>query len=106
MTLVIGMLQSDVLYQDALDSAYAGTRSYCPTTDDVVLAVGLISEGILKQDKKMLTEGYGEYLAVLRLLYNFEDGVSKAWEAIKDRKGKMVNGVFVKEQDLAGVTNE
>ena len=105
-TVVIGMLQSDVLYQDALDSAYAGTRPYPPTTDDIVLAVGLISEGILKQDKKMLTEGYGEYLAVLRVLPDFEDGVSKAWEAIKDRKGKMVNGVFVKEQDLEGITNE
>lgn len=105
-TLVIGMLQSDVLYQDALDAAYAGTRPYQPTTDDVVLAVGLISEGILKQDKKLLTEGYGEYLAVLRVLPIFEEGVSQAWEAIKDRKGKMVNGVFVKEQDLVGITNE
>ena len=99
-TLVIGMLQSDVLYQDALGAAYAGTRLCPPTTDDIVLAVGLISEGVLKQDKKLLTEGYGEYLTVLRVLPDFEDGVIKAWEAIKDRKGKMVNGVFVKESDL------
>ena len=99
-TLVIGMLQSDVLYQDALDAAYAGTRPCPPATDDIVLAVGLISEGILKQDKKLLTEGYGEYLAVLRVLPIFEEGVSQAWEAIKDRKGKMINGVFVKESDL------
>ncbi len=31
--------------------------------------------------------------------------VSSAWEEIKDRKGKMINGVFVKEADL-GAKND
>ncbi|OOF51932.1 pyrophosphatase [Rodentibacter genomosp. 1] len=31
---------------------------------------------------------------------NFDDCVQSAWEEIKDRKGKMIDGVFVKEGDL------
>lgn len=31
---------------------------------------------------------------------NFEDCILKAYNEIKDRKGSMINGVFVKEQDL------
>ena len=66
-----------------------------------IVAVGLISDGILKGDKQILLKGYGTYLNVLRLEQDmFETAVEKAWNTIKDRKGKMVNGVFVKEQDL------
>lgn len=32
----------------------------------------------------------------------FEDCLEMAWNAIKDRKGKLVNGVWVKEEDLPG----
>lgn len=32
--------------------------------------------------------------------FDFEECVSIAWDEIKDRKGKMINGVFVKEADL------
>ena len=67
---------------------------------------GLIADGVLKQDKYKLCQGYGEYLSTLRGLPDFVDGVAAAWNTIKDRKGKMVNGVFVKEQDLVGITNE
>lgn len=30
----------------------------------------------------------------------FEDCLSKAWNEIKDRKGKLIDGVWVKEEDL------
>ena len=30
----------------------------------------------------------------------FKDCLEKAWDEIKDRKGKMINGMFVKESDL------
>jgi len=32
--------------------------------------------------------------------FKFEDCLSQAWNEIKDRKGKMVDGLFVKEEDL------
>jgi hypothetical protein len=31
---------------------------------------------------------------------NIEDCIDVAWNEIKDRKGKMVDGIFVKEEDL------
>ena len=36
---------------------------------------------------------------------NFEDCISQAYNEIKDRKGKMINGVFVKDADL-GAKND
>lgn len=97
-TIVIGMEMSGVSYQDALDAAREIDRP--ASTDDIVLSTSLISDGMLKQDKYKLCQGYGEYLSILRGLPVFVDGVVAAWGTIKDRKGKMVNGVFVKESDL------
>ena len=97
-TIVIGMEMAGVSYQDALVSS---REISSPTsTDDIVSSISLISDGMLKQDKYKLCQGYGGYLSILRGLPDFVDGVVKAWNTIKDRKGKMVNGVFVKEQDL------
>ena len=31
---------------------------------------------------------------------DFEKGAQSAWDEIKDRKGRMIDGVFVKEEDL------
>ena len=103
-TIVIGMEMSGVLYQDALVSS---REISSPTSvDDIVSSISLISDGILKGDKQILLKGYGEYLSILRGVPDFVDGVEKAWDTIKGRKGKMVNGVFVKEQDLVGIINE
>ena len=97
-TIVIGMEMACVSYQDALVSSRE--ISSPTTTDDIVSSISLISDGILKGDKQILLKGYGEYLSILRDLPDFIDGVMKAWNTIKYRKGKMVNGVFVKEEDL------
>ena len=103
-TVVIGMEIAGIPYQDALvSSRYISSPA---SVDDIVSAISFISDGILKQDMHKLCQGYGEYLSILRGLPDFVDGVVKAWNTIKDRKGKMVNGVFVKEQDLVGITNE
>ena len=102
-TLVIGMEQSGVTYQKALDSAMCFDTSDDSLKDDTVIlyAISCIADGILKDDKALLAQGYGIYLHVLRnLKTSFTFGVAAAWNTIKDRKGKMVNGVFVKESDL------
>lgn len=99
-TLVIGMEQSGILYQEALDSVVTPDASL--KNDTVILyAISCIADGILKDDKALLAQGYGIYLHVLRnLKTSFTFGVAAAWNTIKDRKGKMVNGIFVKESDL------
>jgi len=48
---------------------------------------------------------FGDILVVLIIMaeqceFTLEECLSLAYEKIKDRKGKMVNGTFVKETDL------
>lgn len=51
------------------------------------------------------TDGFGDAVVVLTIMaeqvgMKLEDCIALAWEEIKDRKGRMVDGVFVKESDL------
>ena len=72
--------------------------------DDTSL-IDCIGRGIY--DSGSYIEGLGmvvENLTVLayRLNTNLKECLAAAYDVIKDRRGKMVNGVFVKESDLNG----
>ena len=61
-----------------------------------------IGEGITKSDKNAIMDGIGDALVVLiniaaREGVELTDCLFYAYNEIKDRKGRMVNGVFVKE---------
>ena len=63
---------------------------------------GEVARAILKQDKPEIIDGLGDTLVVLINLshlcgYRLEDCLASAYNVIKDRKGKMNNGTFVKE---------
>lgn len=65
--------------------------------------IDFIGRGIY--DSRSYIEGLGmvvDNLTVLayRLGTNLEECLAAAYDVIKDRKGKMINGVFVKESDL------
>lgn len=50
-------------------------------------------------------DGFGDAVVVLTIMatqvgLNLEDCIEAAYEEIKDRKGQMVDGIFVKEEDL------
>ena len=67
--------------------------------------IDFIGRGIY--DSSNYIEGLGmvvDNLTVLayRLSTNLEECLAAAYDVIKDRKGKMINGVFVKESDLNG----
>ena len=67
--------------------------------------VGELAEGLVKDDKTKIIDSIGDIrvvLIILALQLGFNDDIclAIAYEEIKDRKGKMVNGVFVKESDL------
>ena len=52
-----------------------------------------------------MVDGIGDAVVVLTILaaqhdVSIEQCTEVAWGDIKDRKGKMVNGTFVKEADL------
>lgn len=64
-----------------------------------------LAEEIKKDDFKKAKVELGDCLVVLTILsaqmgYSMEECLIEAYEKIKDRKGKMIDGVFVKEEDI------
>ena len=66
---------------------------------------GELSAGINKNDEDKTKDSLGDIMVTLIILaqdLNFDllDCLNSAYNVIKDRKGKTINGVFVKESDL------
>lgn len=64
--------------------------------------VGELAKAINKDDQYEIMDGIGDVAVTLIVIaeqngYNFEDCLTWAYDQIKDRKGKMVSGIFVKE---------
>lgn len=67
--------------------------------------VGELAEGLAKQNEPLVIDSIGDVYVVLVILsmqlgLDIEDCIELAYNEIKDRKGKVINGVFVKESDL------
>ncbi|NLY09383.1 MAG: hypothetical protein GXZ11_05730 [Tissierellia bacterium] len=66
---------------------------------------GEIAKAFNKHNINGIKDGIGDVVVVLVVLslqlnIDFTDCVNLAYNEIKDRRGKMINGVFVKEGDL------
>lgn len=66
---------------------------------------GELCQGMAKDNAVQVYDSIGDMYVVLTILcmqlgISVEECVSYAYEEIKERKGKMINGVFVKEEDL------
>ena len=66
---------------------------------------GELAQAILKNDEPEFIDAIGDMVVVLTNLaklkgYNIEDCVTSAYNVIKSRQGKMVNGTFVKQESL------
>ena len=64
---------------------------------------GELSQSILKDDTEGIIDGIGDCVVVLTNLsehlgVNIEECIEHAYNEIKNRKGKMVNGTFVKDE--------
>lgn len=73
----------------------------------IVSQMGKIAAGISKKNLPKTKEGIGHALGLLVPLAecllvdeSFDDALLASYNVIKDRKGKMIDGVFVKEADL------
>jgi len=71
----------------------------------LVEEVGELAQGLAKGNNDQVIDSIGDVYVVLTILaqqldLDVEDCVKMAYEEIADRKGKMINGVFVKEEDL------
>ena len=92
----LGYGSDDVFYSGKDDIDFLGRL------EDIDL-IDFIGRGIY--DSRSYIEGLGmvvDNLTVLayRLSTNLEECLAAAYDVIKDRKGKMINGVFVKQEDL------
>ena len=66
--------------------------------------LGELSAGIAKNQPDAIIDGLGDVLVVLiglsmQLGLDLTECLEVAYNEIKDRRGKLVNGVFVKEED-------
>lgn len=67
--------------------------------------VGELAQGLAKGNLDQVIDSVGDVYVVLTILamqmdLDITDCIAAAYDEISDRKGKMVNGVFVKEADL------
>ncbi len=65
--------------------------------------MGELSRGILKDDRELIIDSIGDVLVTLIILAQTQNLTLKecldyAWNEIKDRKGKTVNGTFIDNQ--------
>jgi len=65
--------------------------------------VGELSSAILKEDQAEIEDAIGDIQVVLIILckqigLNYELCLEMAWNEIKNRKGKTINGTFIKQQ--------
>lgn len=67
--------------------------------------VGELASSLTKNNREMMIDGIGDIYVVLvilamRLGIDIDAAIESSYQVIKDRKGELVNGVFVKEEDL------
>ena len=77
-----------------------------PTTQYVKLQeeAGELAKALLKNDEPEVIDAIGDIVVVLTNLahlkgYRIEDCIDSAYNVISKRKGKMINGTFVKDED-------
>ena len=68
---------------------------------------GELCEAMAKGRFEQVIDSVGDMYVVMTILcqqlkVNIEDCINRAYDEIKDRKGEMVNGGFVKEEELDG----
>lgn len=73
----------------------------------VVEEVGEIAAALARNDRHEIADGIGDAFVTLIIFamqqnMNVTDCLQQAYDEIKDRKGKMIDGVFVKQEDLKG----
>ena len=71
----------------------------------MVEELGELAGGIAKNRPEVIKDSIGDCFVVLTILaeqcgMDMQESIQQAWDEIKDRRGKLIDGVFVKEADL------
>ena len=66
---------------------------------------GELFEGLAKGNENLTKDALGDMYVVMTIMaqqlgFTIEECIEIAYDEIKDRRGKMIDGVFVKESDL------
>lgn len=87
------------LYVEEPTSPHGMTTLLC----DIAISIGDLSGNFGPRTNKRNIQEINRYLEIISIRYSttLEACLELAWNEIKDRKGKMVDGVFVKEEDLS-----
>ena len=70
--------------------------------------IGELANGLNKGNEQVIVDSIGYVFVALSILcqqlsFDLSFCIATAYNEIKDRKGKMINGIFVKEQDMMKV---
>ena len=70
---------------------------------------GELAQALLKKDNPEIVDAIGDMVVVLTNLaelegYRIEDCIQSAYDVIKSRQGKMINGTFVKDENSTTTT--
>ena len=70
----------------------------------VIEEIGELATGINKNNVKLQKDSIGDSIVTLvsvslQLGLDIRECIDMAYDEIKDRKGKLINGIFVKEED-------
>lgn len=77
------------------------TKQMLKVTEEVGEIAGAIARNDIESAETEIGDGVVTLIILAQQLgLNIEDCTEKAYQKIMDRKGKMINGVFVKEEDL------
>lgn len=65
---------------------------------------GELASGIARGNKAKIIDSIGDAIVVLTIMaaqsgVSVEECIESAWNEIKDRKGRMVDGIFVKDEE-------
>lgn len=96
--------KTDLIRQWAIDR---NLHTADPTKQALKLGeeFGELFEGLAKGNADLTKDAIGDMYVVMTILaqqlgFTIEECIDIAYDEIKDRRGKMIDGVFVKESDL------
>lgn len=101
----ISRLDEHLDFANSLEGNLAKTQSVDTLSIRVISAIGELATGIAKKDATKVHDGIGAAYRILEAIavrfdFTIEFAAERAYNVIKDRKGQMIDGVFVKEADL------
>lgn len=104
-TIMAAQLGSSILRPEAEPSKAADTM-------EVFVALGKVASAVVRHKREESLQALWDFKRVLEMsasqdfgYFTLEEAVEHAWNQIKDRKGRMVNGTFIKEGEDVKTTH-